>query len=84
MERCGSRPRRANMEQEGVLMIYRGYKIVKAPHPIRMNPSRMTYDVMRGDEVLKANFALVSNAKFYIDTMVSVGVWPDLGKEKKT
>lgn len=61
-----------------------GYKIVKAPHPIRMNPSRMTYDIMRGDEVLKANFALVSSAKFYIDTMVSVGAWPDLGKEKKT
>lgn len=72
------------MEQEGVLMIYRGYKIVKAPHPIRMNPSRMTYDVMREDEVLKANFASIDCAKFFIDTMVSVGAWPDLGKEKKT
>ena len=84
MERCGSRPRRANMEQEGVLMIYRGYKIIKAPHPIRMQPSRMTYDVMRGAEVLKANFASIDCAKFFIDTMVRVGVWPDLGKEQET
>ena len=61
-----------------------GYKIVKAAHPIRMNPSRMTYDVMRGDEVLKANFASTDCAKFFIDAMVRAGFWPDLGKEKQS
>ena len=61
-----------------------GYKIVKAPHPIRMQPSRTAYDIVRGDEVLKANFASIDCAKFFIDTMVRVGVWPDLGKEQET
>lgn len=59
-------------------MYYRGYKIVKALHPTRLQPGRETYDIKHADAIKKANFATVSAAQWYIDLMIKVGVWKDL------
>ena len=58
-------------------MYYRGYKIVKAPHPTRVIRDRMTYDIKRADKLMKANVATIDGAKFYIDVMIRVGAWKD-------
>lgn len=56
-------------------MIYRGYRIVKALHPTGLQPKRETYDIKHADQTMKANFATIDGAKFYIDLMIKVGVW---------
>lgn len=60
-------------------MKYRGYGIVKAPHPTTFNPKREAYDIMDGDKVQKANISTVDTAKKVIDMMVKHGFWKDRG-----
>lgn len=56
-------------------MKYRGYDIVKAPHPTTFNPKRETYDIMDGDKVRKANISTIETAKKVIDTMIKYGYY---------
>lgn len=58
-------------------MKYRGYEIVKVPHPTTFNKHRETYDVVAGDKVRMANILTVETAKKVIDTMVKYKHWPD-------
>ncbi len=58
-------------------MKYRGYDIVKAPHPTTFNPKRETYDIMDGDKVRKANISTIETAKKVIDTMIKYFYWID-------
>ena len=61
-------------------MIHCGYRIVKEYNPTPVMRNRMAYDIKRDDDLLKANFATIDGAKFYIDLMIRVGRWPDLKK----
>lgn len=58
-------------------MKYRGYDIVKAPHPTTFNPKRETYDIMEGEVVRKANISTIETAKKVIDTMIKYYYWID-------
>lgn len=62
-------------------MIYRGYRIVKAPHPTPAQPKHMTYDIKDSDgKVYKANIASITNAQIVIDLMIRFRRWEDKGK----
>lgn len=58
-------------------MKYRGYEIVKAPHPTTFNKNRETYDIMLGDKVRMANITTIETSKKVIDTMLKYKQWPD-------
>ena len=58
---------------------YRGYEIVKAFHPTRLSPKRMTWDVVSGTELKYSNVGSIDTAKHLIDVMISFGSWPDKG-----
>lgn len=62
-------------------MYYRGYKIVKAPHPTPFQPKRETYDVKdRDGKVYKVNIASLTTAQMVIDLMIKFGLWKDKSK----
>ncbi len=61
---------------------HRGYAIVQAHHPTRINPDRLTWDIYDGDKRRKANIASVELAKKYIDTMIKYSYWRQGGSEK--
>ena len=63
-------------------MRYRGCVIAKAPHPTKLQPTRETYDVMRGGAVVKANFATAAAAQWYIDIMIRAGVFDEEPKQE--
>lgn len=65
-------------------MKYRGYDIVKVPHPSTFNRNRETYDIMDGDKVRKANISTIETAKKVVDTFIKYGHWPDKSKPNET
>ena len=58
---------------------YRGYGIVRALHPTRLSPDRMTWDVVDGSRVRRGNIASIETAKHLIDAMIKYGYWPERG-----
>lgn len=54
-------------------MKYRGYEIVKAPHPTTFNKNRETYDIVDGLKVRKANISTIETAKKVIDVYIKYG-----------
>ena len=65
-------------------MKYRGYGIVKAPHPTTFNPNRETYDIMDGANIRKANISTIETAKKVIDTMIKYSYWVDRSNPYET
>lgn len=62
-------------------MIYRGYRIVKAPHYAPFQPKRETYDIKdRDGNVYKANIANLTTAQMVIDLMIKFRIWKDKSK----
>lgn len=62
-------------------MIYRGYRIVKALHPTRLQPNRMTYNIKDADgNVCKSNIASIATGQLIIDLMLKFGFWKDKSK----
>lgn len=58
-------------------MIYRGYRIVKAPYPTLCQ----TYDIKDSDgKVYKANIANLTTAQIVIDLMIKFHLWKDRSK----
>jgi hypothetical protein len=58
-------------------MIYRGYTIQKAEYPDKYNPSRVGFDMLRGEDVIKKNAANTETAKWVIDKLIERGKIPD-------
>lgn len=58
-------------------MNYRGYTIQKADYPDRYNPSRVGFDILRGEDVIKRNADKVDTAKWAIDKLIEKGKIPD-------
>ena len=57
------------------LYIYRGYVIQKTPHPVPLNPNRLSWDILDGVVIKKANISTVEVARHVIDTMLKYGYW---------
>ena len=49
---------------------YRGYKIVRALHPTPFERNKMTWDIVKDDNVLKPNVGSVEIARRIIDIML--------------
>lgn len=58
---------------------YRGYGIVRALHPTRLSPDRMTWDVFSDGKVCYSNIGSIETAKHLIDVMIKWGYWPERG-----
>lgn len=58
---------------------YRGYGIVRALHPTRLSPDRMTWDVFSDGKVRYSNIGSIETAKHLIDAMIKWGYWPEKG-----
>ena len=52
---------------------------MRALHPTRLSPSRMTWDVVSDGRARYSNIGSIETAKHLIDAMIKWGYWPERG-----